>query len=291
MMNWRMILYAWHVNLFFFMWQDKKRVPGSSLGEFSEWLNHVERQLDTVCFCMILAWESKDKTNGVEKKVVPSKDDLKENQVNFDVSGNHSISAISSSLGTDAVISPGILTSTPIKSNEGRKEMTSNDKTGDKIKIDDSCKRSAKLCQQDQQQLSSTSDQSSSNKNSGRRLWRLALHKQKVRKTWISFFPFFLEKLLLSLLLPSSSRNNWLLFHYERERAVCPDAKKSSLVGKERGRRIFFLAVVVFLFTCFLGEATVGPKEGGGSFSISFFFFEDVCCCTWRSLTILRNSF
>lgn len=223
MMNWRMILYAWHVYLFiFFMWQNKKRVPGSSLGEFSEWLNHVERQLDTVCFCMILAWESKDKTNGVEKKVVPSKDDLKENQVNFDVSGNHSISAISSStLGTDAVISPGILTSTPIKSNEGRSEMTSNDKTGDKIKIDDFCKRSAKLCQQqDQQQLSSTSDQSSSNKNSGRRLWRLALHKQKVRKTWIFFFLFFLEKLLLSLLLPSSSRNNWLLFHYERESSM-----------------------------------------------------------------------
>ena len=152
------------------------------MGEFSEWLNHVERNLDTVCFCMILAWESKDKTNTVEKKI-PSKDDLKENQVKFDVSD--SISAISSlSLETDTGISPGILTSTPIKTNEGRNEMTSNDKTGDKIKIDESCERSAKLCQQqNQEQLSSTKDQSSSNKNSGRRLWRLALHKQKVRKT------------------------------------------------------------------------------------------------------------
>lgn len=50
-----------------------QRVPGGCLNEFSTWLDHVERQLDTVCYCMILTWTSKNDTNNPVPTTTPVK--------------------------------------------------------------------------------------------------------------------------------------------------------------------------------------------------------------------------
>lgn len=131
------------------------------MAEFNEWLNQVERQLDTVCFCMILAWEAKDTpsvriangndTTAVDNTTISSRDvaDLKD----------CSLSAISGTSFMESGDSCSVVHSTPIKKTTKRrsnddnecnddeheiKKTTSGDDDNDSLDIE---KPSAKHCQ------------------------------------------------------------------------------------------------------------------------------------------------